>query len=409
MKQYDSYKDSGIKWLGVIPSHWELCKVKNHYSIITGFTPSTSNQSYYTEDEKYTWVTIADLKQRVICNSANHISELYVKEYKPQIVAKGSLMYSFKLSVGAVAFAGKDLYTNEAIASFEDNDDVDLSFLYYSAQYYIIKNANINIYGAPILNQDLIRNAYIVFPPLDEQRIIAAYLDDKVGQIDAVIAEKEAMVEELKNYRKSIILETITQGLNHEAPMKESGIPWIGLIPAHWSIIKLKHIALMQSGSNLTSEEIKVEGEYPVYGGNGLRGYYHEFSNEGDYVLIGRQGALCGNINYAKGKFWATEHAIVCYPKVEYALYWFGELLRSMNLNQYSESAAQPGLSVEKIKQLEIPYPPFIEQQGIANFLETKTKEIGESIEILCSQINDLRIYKTSLITEAVTGKIDLR
>ena len=92
-----------------------------------------------------------------------------------------------------------------------------------------------------------------------------------------------------------------------------------------------------------------------------MRGYYREFSHEGNFILIGRQGALCGNINYAKGKFWATDYAVVTKPIREYELIWFGELLRTMNLNQYSVAAAQPGLAVEAINNLFVPYPPLKE------------------------------------------------
>ena len=90
-------------------------------------------------------------------------------------------------------------------------------------------------------------------------------------------------------------------------------------------------------------------GDFPVYGGNGLRGYTTSFTHEGHYVLIGRQGALCGNINYAKGKFWASEHAVVASMIGKIDTYWLGELLRDMNLNQYSNAAAQPGLAVDRI------------------------------------------------------------
>lgn len=137
MERYSVYKDSGVKWLGDIPSHWEVCKVKHHYKMITGFTPSTGKSEYYSDNSDNTWVTIADMKSKFISESSSHISDLYIKNFKPTIVPKGSLLYSFKLSVGQVAFADKDLYTNEAIASFENNDDVCLDFLFYSASLCI--------------------------------------------------------------------------------------------------------------------------------------------------------------------------------------------------------------------------------------------------------------------------------
>lgn len=165
----------------------------------------------------------------------------------------------------------------------------------------------------------------------------------------------------------------------------------------------------MLSGTNLTSEQILEEGLYPVYGGNGIRGYYNDFNTEGTRVLVGRQGALCGNVNLASGKFWATEHAVVCHPIHYYDSDWFSALLETMNLNQYSQSAAQPGLSVEKIKNLSIPIPPITEQVRIGVFIKKQKELISSSLCELESQIHELKSYKSTLITEVVTGKIDVR
>ena len=181
---------------------------------------------------------------------------------------------------------------------------------------------------------------------------------------------------------------------------KDSGVEWIGEIPEGWVFKKLKYVADLRSGNNLTSEQIKQNGDYRVYGGNGLRGYYSDFTHDGSFVLIGRQGALCGNIHYAKNKFWATDHAVVVTPISNYELVWFGELLRVMNLNQYSVAAAQPGLSVDSIKNQSIPFPVLSEQTAIANYLDRKTAEIDQ----LISQ----KEYRTALISEVVTGKIKI-
>ncbi|WP_416638112.1 restriction endonuclease subunit S [Pseudomonas sp. OHS18] len=131
-----------------------------------------------------------------------------------------------------------------------------------------------------------------------------------------------------------------------------------GQYPRHWTSQKLKYVASLQSGEGITSDDISDVGEYPVYGGNGVRGYTSSYTHDGTYPLIGRQGALCGNINYASGKFWASEHAVVVSVHRNYVARWLGEVLRSMNLNQYSQSAAQPGISVEVIENLPIPVPP---------------------------------------------------
>jgi type I restriction enzyme S subunit len=168
-------------------------------------------------------------------------------------------------------------------------------------------------------------------------------------------------------------------------------------------------MASLKSGENITSTEFEKYGEYPVFGGNGLRGYFSKYTHEGEYVIIGRQGALCGNINYTKGKCWVSEHAIVVNPTTKFVTFWMGELLKAMNLNRYSISAAQPGISVENIKKLKIPVPPLQEQQAIANYLDRETSQIDNLIEKTKQSIEYLKEYRTALISSAVTGKIDVR
>jgi type I restriction enzyme S subunit len=201
----------------------------------------------------------------------------------------------------------------------------------------------------------------------------------------------------------------VTKGLDPKVRTKPSGVEWLGNIPEHWEVKRLKYVATMKSGEGITSDQIKESGDYPVYGGNGLRGYSDLFTHEGDHVLIGRQGALCGNINYADGKFWASEHAIVCTLEKLYITRWFGELLSIMNLNQYSVSAAQPGLSIDNIKILQIPIPPLAEQIAIVAHIETEYSRLDTIIEKFKKQIELFKEYRTTLISEVVTGKIDVR
>jgi len=203
-------KDSGIEWIGEIPEDWEITSVKSKYRLVTGFTPDTENPNYY-DDNGYVWVNISDLSNdRYIVDSKKKISDLAIKECKGNLIKKGSLLYSFKLSVGQVSFAGNDLYTNEAIASFIEDESINLNFFYYMSSFAIIQNANENIYGAKLLNQQLIKNAKIVFPPLNEQQKIANFLDKKVAEIDHIISKKEQLINNLESYKKSLIYEVVT-------------------------------------------------------------------------------------------------------------------------------------------------------------------------------------------------------
>jgi type I restriction enzyme S subunit len=184
---------------------------------------------------------------------------------------------------------------------------------------------------------------------------------------------------------------------------EDSGVPWIGNKPRHWLVMKLHHMVRMKSGSSITSLEMDDDEAYPVFGGNGIRGRFSQYTHDGAYVLIGRQGAECGNVNYAYGKFWASEHAVVATPDRELEHHWLGETLRAMNLNQYSQAAAQPGLSVEVIGRLKLPYPPPPEQQQIAAFLDWKTGQIDALIARKKELLEKLKEKRIAVITQAVT------
>jgi len=184
---------------------------------------------------------------------------------------------------------------------------------------------------------------------------------------------------------------------------KDSGIEWLGEVPEHWDILSIKHAVSMKSGEQITSDDIEDIGDYPVFGGNGLRGYTSGFTHDGWFPLIGRQGALCGNINYAKGKFWASEHAVVVSPKRKYSVFWLGELFRTMDLGQYSITAAQPGLSVELIGNLKIPFPDLHEQIEIAAFLDRETAKIDALIAEQQRLIELLKEKRQAVISHAVT------
>lgn len=175
----------------------------------------------------------------------------------------------------------------------------------------------------------------------------------------------------------------------------------------HWASVAVKHLAVFQSGSAIDGEEIEDFGTYPVYGGNGLRGYTERFTHKGEFVLVGRQGALCGNINYAEGRFWASEHALVGHPRRMFDRQWFGEVLRTANLGQFSTAAAQPGIAAEVVNNLRIPVPSVETQRLIARFLDCETGLIDGLIEKKTRFIALLKEKRAAVITHAVTKGID--
>ena len=143
-------------------------------------------------------------------------------------------------------------------------------------------------------------------------------------------------------------------------------------IPSDWEVLRLEDACShFKSGFGITSENIAEEGIYPVYGGNGLRGFTDTFTHEGDFLLIGRQGALCGNIQRVSDKVYISEHAIAVQPNSHNNLDYLAYKLEHKNLNRLSESSAQPGLAVEKLLRLKVEFPPLPEQRAIAQVLST--------------------------------------
>lgn len=193
-----------------------------------------------------------------------------------------------------------------------------------------------------------------------------------------------------------------------ERKMRDSGIPWIGEVPEGWEFSKIKYHCTMKSGDNITALDISDNGEYPVYGGNGLRGFYKIYNKNDNHILIGRQGALAGNVHLVNGKFWATDHAVIVTLKNDVFINYFFRMLESMNLNQYAfDTAAQPGLSVSRIMNLNIVLPNLKEQHRIADFLGSKCSEIDTLIENLRARMESAKEYKKAVITEAVTKGLD--
>jgi type I restriction enzyme S subunit len=188
---------------------------------------------------------------------------------------------------------------------------------------------------------------------------------------------------------------------------RASGVDWLGKVPAHWEIKRLKNLAGLRAGAAITSDRIEPDGDYPVFGGNGLRGYTSSYTHEGEFPLVGRQGALCGCVAFASGKFWASEHAIIVAPKTTVGPNWLARLLEAMSLNAYSQSAAQPGLAVETIGIIHGPAPSIEEQRAIAAFLDREMARIDALVAKKEQLIALLQEKRIALITRAVTKGLD--
>lgn len=204
-------KDSGQSYIGNIPEKWEVVRVKDVFKMQSGFTPDSKRTDYYDDIGGLNWVTIADINKNgeLPETTKSKVSRKYIEAFHPRIAKAGSLLYSFKLSLGQVAFVKKDIYTNEAIISFSCKETRNLRFLKYSSSL-IEYNANTNIYGSKILNQQLIGNAHITLPSVEEQEAIANFLDDFTAKMCVIIEEKGEQLRKIDLYKKSIIYEYVT-------------------------------------------------------------------------------------------------------------------------------------------------------------------------------------------------------
>jgi len=414
-------KESGIDWIGQIPEEWELGRVKDFYKFFTGFTPDTSRVEYYGDINDFVWVTIADMTSKKIESSKQTLSDIFIKEKRPQVSRLGSLLYSFKLSVGKVAFANTDLYTNEAIATFEDGPNINLRFLYYSS-YLIEFNSETNIYGAKLLNSDRIRNAYIVQPSLSEQTKIADFLDKKTTQLDKVKSLLEEQIQKLKDYRASLIYETVTKGLDKTAPLKDSGIDWIGEVPEGWGIGRVKDAFKLRSEKNFRPiEEVQLLSLYTEFGvfphGDREEKGNKAVSTEG-YKIVYKKDIVVNIILAWMGSIGISEYDGVTSPAYDIyeplegvcskffhylfrteafagQCYKYGKGIMKMRWRTYSDD----------FKTIEIPIPDYNSQVNMVKFLDNKLKIINQLIDIKQEQIENINKQRQTLIYDYVTGK----
>ena len=406
--RYPNYKDSGIDLIGEVPTHWSLKRADG----VLAYQKET--------------VTTDELAGREVL----HYSIPSIQEFGEAQIEDGDSIASNKLRVTGGEILVSKLNPRKGTVMIVEGDH---PFMVCSSEfiplvptgcnrrfaYYLYTSEPTRLRLSSLVesatkshqraNPAAIYKMWNAFPPLEEQRQLAAYLDRKTGEIDALIQKKQALIALLREQRAALIHRAVTKGLDPDVPMKDSGVEWLGEVRAHWTVAQLRYVAGLGSGNGITSEEIEPEGDYPVYGGNGIRGFTTEYTHEGHYALIGRQGALCGNINFAEGKFWASEHAVVVTPYSSNRTVWLGNLLRTMNLGQYSVAAAQPGISVESIKALRVPVPPLEEQAQIEAYIMEKTAQIEAVLQKEAVLMNRLRELRASLISEVVTGKIDVR
>lgn len=444
-RREEEMKDSGIEWLGKIPKDFKLSSLKYFYEFMIGSTPSSGDDSYYSRDG-YKWLTIRDIKSNLIEDTSSYVSEKAIRETNMKLNKKGSLVYSFKLSVGQVAFLGDSMYTNEAIATFSISNKNSLKFLYYMAPIFIIKNANDNIYGAKLLNQNLINNAKVLIPNLSEQQKNANFLDLKTAEFDSIISKKELLIEKLEEAKKSLISEVVTgkvkivdgELVKREAnEMKDSGVEWLGMIPKDWEVARLKKHMSITGGNAFSTTDFVDEGiqvlkianlyqnelaldRQPTFLSDDKVKLYRSFLVSKDDILISLTGTL-GKRDYGFAILLDSEEKFLLNQRVgrlrlksnivlKYILFVLRSEIYLSQLYSYPSGTKQANLSNDDVLKPVVTVPICItEQYLVTEYLTKMDGEINSIITKTKLQIQKLKQAKQSLISEAVTGKIDLR
>ncbi|MDX7821621.1 restriction endonuclease subunit S [Aeromonas caviae] len=426
---YQEYKDSGVEWLGNVPSHWTVTAVKRFASFTTGWTPPTGNDAYFGGE--HLWANISDVGHRVLSTTAKTITDAGVRATRIKKSPKGSLLFSFKLSIGLVSIVGEDMYTNEAIATFLPSETFNISYMYWAAPLFIPQNAEENIYGAKLLNQERIGNASFVLPTPKEQQTIAAFLDYETARIDRLIAQQQRLIELLKEKRQAVISHAVTKGLNPDAPMKDSGVEWLGQVPEHWNVTKFGFISNVVRGGSprpagdpelfdgdyspwVTVAEITKDEEVYLESTESFlteKGSKQSRVFKRGTLLLSNSGATLGVPKILSIDANAND-GVVGFEKLsvntEYAYFYLSTLTDNLR-ERIKQGSGQPNLNTDIVKSIVIPLPPSGEVEAILSEIKTHRITFSVLISKADTAIKLMQERRTALISAAVTGKIDLR
>jgi len=432
-KRYERYKDSGVEWIGEIPEHWNNKKISWIFNIIgSGTTPSTSNLEYYDGDVP--WVNTGDLNDGYLYETSKMITDLALKDYSTlKFYPIDTLLIAmYGATIGKLSITKIIATTNQACCALAQPKNVNIKFIFY----WFLANRNHIIAmayggGQPNISQNLIKSLRINLPEKHEQNAIVNFLDQKTAVIDGLIADKEKLIELLQEKRQAIITEAVTKGLNPNVRMKDSGIEWIGEIPEHWGVEPIKYLVkTIQTGTTPTTKnDDYFDGDIQWFtpgdfqGSKELYESSRKISNRAiidnearlfpkNTVMIVGIGATVGKVAKLgiEGSFnqqitglIVNEQRLNC----DYLYYWL--YINQETIKNISNYTTLPIINNEFVKNFECLSLPLDEQQAIVNYLNQKTSEIDDLILKIRLQIQKLKEYRQSLISEAVTGKIDVR
>lgn len=427
MKGYDSYKNSGIDWIGEIPNSWSVVKLKHISNIYNGNSLNDDLKEKFESDnlDYIPYISTKDVEPETGKINIDNGIRIPLNENNFKIAPKGSFVLCIEGgSAGKkIGFLNEDVYFVNKLACFDYNN----KFLYYYALSENFKNQFFNSLSGLIggVSISTIRNFFTTFPSLEEQTQIAAFLDYKTNLIDATIEKKKRLIELLKEKRQAVINEAVTKGLNPNAPMKDSGVEWLGEIPEHWICLPFRRICSLQQGLQIPIndrfyEEIENSYEYittkSIHNPNDFKQYILNpnssvICNEND-VLMGRTGNTGEVVTNVKGVF-HNNFFKIDFDRTKFNKDFFVNYLNFTGLQKtillVAGTTTIPDINHGAFLELNVTLPPLIEQFEIVNFINNKTRQIDILVKKSEELIENLQTYRQSLISEAVTGKIDVR
>lgn len=433
MNRYERYKDSGIPWLGEVPEHWEIKHINQIFKIHNGATPKTSEPDYWGDE--IAWFTPKDLgdnKNKEIAASLKMITKEGYENCGVSLAPAKSIALSKRAPIGHLAITLLPAVVNQGCFLLEVLSPNDVNYLYY---WLYANKSTLNSFGQGSTFMELPREKFamlkISVPPEKEQTTIAHYLDTKLGEIDALIDKQQTLLEKLAEQRTAVITHAVTKGLNPAAPMKKSGVEWLGDVPAHWDVKRLKFMLSekLKYGANESAES--DDPEQPRYiritdideQGNLKDDTFKslEFEKAKDYllnvndILLARSGATVGKSYLYKEnlKNFACYAGYLIRARLEqkkfnanFVNYYFQstsywDWIKSVNIQ-----ATIQNVSAEKYNDFLLSIPDLQEQNSITDYLDQETAKIDRLCETVNQTIGRLKEYRTVLITQAVTGKI---
>lgn len=425
-------KPSGIDWIGDIPNEWDITKVKYRTSQIgSGTTPDSGNPLYY-EDGCFPWIQSGDLYNAdYIRDTEKKITELAVADfnaltwYEKEFV----VVAMYGASVGNIAISQISSYTNQACCVLKAKDD-DLRYLFYFLSAGKENMLQMAFGGTqPNISQAIIKNLPYLDVSHNEQQAIADFLDKECGQIDSVAADLEKQISLLQQYKKSLITETVTKGLDKSVPMKDSGVEWTSKIPCHWEIKRFKYLCEYITDGSHFSPETTDEG-YPYITAADVKGVGLDYDaakkisqqdfislqkagcqpRKGDVLLV-KDGATTGRIGMVTSEkpcVVLSSVAILRAPDnmdARYLRYLMESDFVQAQIQASMAGSAMPRTVLSKIINYWGITCPKEEQKEICDFLDRKCGYIETVIETKQVQQSTIQQHKKSLIYEYVTGK----